>query len=408
MIAAKIAWRNIWRNPRRSILTLCALGLSTALLLFMFAWQVGSYDSMIHAAVSSTTGELQVMHTGYDDNPDIRKAIESPDAVARILDDTPGIVNWSPRAEAFTLADSGKRSYGVMVIGIDIEREPKVSNIRTVIREGEYFSSDTNEIILGRKLARNLQVAPGDEVVLLGQGYDGSVAANVFNVRGIAETGQPELDRQLAEIPLGVFQDTFFMGQRTHRMVITSQSLKKLDQLAASLRTRLADVEPDLVVRTWDQLLPGLKQSIELDMISGYISYFLLLVVVAFSIMNTFIMAVFERSAEFGILNAIGTTRYRLVYILVMETTFLALCGIALGFLAGFGISWYFQEVGFVIPDTEKLMAQFGVPNRIYPKLSFFISWLAPFLVLCVALVSTLYPAFRLLRLNPVQAMHDQ
>jgi len=358
--------------------------------------------------VSSTTGELQVMHKGYDDNPDIRMAIESPDAVARILDDTPGIVNWSPRAEAFTLADSGKRSYGVMVIGIDIEREPKVSNIRTVIREGEYFSSDTNEIILGRKLARNLQVAPGDEVVLLGQGYDGSVAANVFNVRGIAETGQPELDRQLAEIPLGVFQDTFFMGQRTHRMVITSQSLKKLDQLAASLRTRLADVEPDLVVRTWDQLLPGLKQSIELDMISGYISYFLLLVVVAFSIMNTFIMAVFERSAEFGILNAIGTTRYRLVYILVMETTFLALCGIALGFLAGFGISWYFQEVGFVIPDTEKLMAQFGVPNRIYPKLSFFISWLAPFLVLCVALVSTLYPAFRLLRLNPVQAMHDQ
>ncbi|HSH10075.1 MAG TPA: FtsX-like permease family protein, partial [Oceanipulchritudo sp.] len=283
-----------------------------------------------------------------------------------------------------------------------------VSNIRTVIREGDYFSGQENEILLGRKLANNLRVGVGDEVVLLGQGYDGSVAANAFIVRGIAETGQPDLDRNLAEIPLDVFQETFFMEGRVHRIVVNCVSLKDLEHVADGLRARLAEVDDTLEVLTWDELIPGLKQSIELDMISGYIFYFLLLVVVAFSIMNTFLMAVMERSPEFGILNAIGNNRRRLVGILLMETAFLALCGIVCGLVVGIGFTGYVQETGIVIPDTESLMAQFGLPDRIYPKLSFFIVWMAPALVLVVTLFSTLYPAIKLLRLNPVQAMHDQ
>ena len=408
MIVLKIAWRNVWRNPRRSILTLLALAFSTAMLLFMFAWQVGSYDSMIHAAVNTTTGEMQIQHKGYRDNRDIRKAIEQPGALMKGLDQLEQVRAVTPRAEAFALADSGERSYGVLIIGVDVEREPTVSNIRSLIREGSYFSGEGREILLGRKLAMNLKVEPGDEVVILGQGMDGSVAANAFTVQGIVESGQPELDRNLAQIPLGLFDETFFMDGQVHRIVINCASLDVLETVKERIEDRLTRVQDELVVLTWDELVPGLKQSIQLDMISGYIFYFLLLVVVAFSIMNTFIMAVMERSREFGILNAIGTNRHRLVRILLAETVFLGLCGILVGLVFGIGFTWYVQVTGIVIPGGESLMAQFGLPERIYPKLSVFIVWLAPVIVLVVTLLSTLYPAIRLLTLNPVEAMHDQ
>lgn len=408
MITAKIAWRNVWRNTRRSVLTLLALAFSTAMLLFMFAWQVGSYDSMIHAAVSTTTGEMQILHPKYQDNHDIRKTIKNPDMILKRLASMDQVRAYTQRAEAFALADSGNRSYGVMVIGVDVEMEPEVSNIRTIILEGDYFSGESNEILLGIKLAANLKVGIGDEIVLLGQGLDGSVAANVFTVQGIVQSGQPELDRSLAQIPLQLFQETFFMNNQVHRIVINCASLKVLDDVSEELESYLNKTFPDLAVKTWDELVPGLKQSIELDMISGYIFYFLLLIVVAFSIMNTFLMAVMERSYEFGILNAIGTNRSRLVRILLLETTFLGICGIFAGMVIGLGYTWYAQETGFVIPDSQNLMAEFGLPDRIYPKITWLVIWLAPLLVLIVTLLSTLYPAMRLLTLKPVKAMHDQ
>ena len=408
MILLKIAWRNVWRNRRRTILTLCALAFSNAMLLFMFAWQNGSYDAMIHAAVNSTTGELQVMASGYSEKRDIRKGIAEPEVLLEWIRSRDNVQAATARAEAFALADSGRRSYGVMVVGIDPVHEPEVGNIRSIIREGGYFTGDPLEIILGRNLADNLQVGMGDEIVLLGQGRDGSVAASAFRVQGIAESGQVELDRSLAKIPLAAFQETFRMDGHVHRIVVNCASLDDLPGVMAQLDQHIGVNYPDLETLSWDELVPGLKQSIELDLISGYVFYFLLLVVVAFSIMNTFIMAVMERTREFGILNAIGTARRRLVRILLLETFLLGLCGVVLGMVLGLGAAFYAQEVGIVIPDSENLMAKFGLPGRIYPQLSWFIALLAPLLVIGVTLFSSIYPAIRVSRLQPVAAMHDQ
>jgi ABC-type lipoprotein release transport system permease subunit len=408
MITLRIAWRNVWRNVRRTLLTLLAIAFSTALLLFMFAWQSGSYAAMIRAAVESTTGDLQVMDRDYHEKRGIRRVIAEPGPLLEEIRSMDAVQAAAGRAEAFALADSEERSYGVLVTGVEPEAEARVGNLETIIREGAYFSGAPREILLGRALANNLKVAPGDELVLLGQGRDGSVAANAFTVQGIAESGQPEIDRRLAAIPLSTFQETFFMRGALHRVVVNCTGLDDIGPVSRSIRDWLDNNAPELAAYTWDELMPGLKQSIELDLISGYIFYFLLLVVVAFGIMNTFIMAVVERSAEFGILNAIGTSRLRLVAMLLLETLLLGVCGILAGLVIGIPGTGYLQVHGIVIPDAGELMARFGLPERIHPQLGWFVIGLAPALVMGVTLLSAAYPAIRLLRLNPVKAMHDQ
>ncbi|UCF73033.1 MAG: ABC transporter permease, partial [Deltaproteobacteria bacterium] len=139
-IDVKMAWRNIWRNPRRSVLTISAIAFASVLLVFMLSWQFGSYDTMINSAVKIHTGHLQVQVKGYKDKKDIRLVVPDPAAVGGILDETPGVAAYTFRANAFSLASSKERTYGIMVIGIDPTREARVSTLKKLIRQGSYLS----------------------------------------------------------------------------------------------------------------------------------------------------------------------------------------------------------------------------------------------------------------------------
>jgi len=170
-MTGRMAWRNIWRNPRRSLLTMAAIAFATLLLVFMLSWQFGSYDTMINATVQIRTGHLQVQHRRYHQDPDIRKVVSDPDAVAAVLKQTPGVEAFAARTETFSLASSRERTYGVAVIGIQPDKEAGVSTLETLVRQGQYLSdADTNQALVGKLLARNLKITPGDELVLLGQG----------------------------------------------------------------------------------------------------------------------------------------------------------------------------------------------------------------------------------------------
>ncbi len=403
-----LAWRNIWRHPRRSLLTMGAIAFACVLLVFMLSFQLGSYDTMIDFAVGAYTGFLQIQAKGYRARPEIRLAISDPEAVGRMLRGISEVRAWTFRSQAFALVSSRDRTHGALVIGIDPEREAQVSTIRRLIRRGRYLGpEDAGGALVGEILARNLQAGIGDELVLLGQGRDGSVAATTVRVRGIFRSGQDDFDRSTLEIPLQDFEDVFSMAGGVHEVVVAGNDLDRLAALKRSVQEGLRRIDPAgrMVVLDWKELMPGLVEGITIDLTSGLIFYLILVVVVAFSILNTFLMAVLERTREFGVMMALGTAPGRLTRILMLESVLMTGLGIVAGVLIGVAVTAFFQARGIGFSDTSGLLQQYGLPDRLYPRLSWLSLTIGPGLVFALTLVTALLPALRVHRLRLVEAL---
>ncbi len=407
-IDVKMAWRNIWRHPRRTILTICAIAFASAILVFMLSFQFGSYETMINSSVKIFAGHLQVQAQDYETKKDMRLVVPDPAAVGRILDGAPGVDAYTYRGKAFSMISSQERTYGVMVVGIDPEREARVSTLKKAVRQGSYLSQDdTGVALVGEALAKNLQVGLGDELIVLGQGRDGSVAAALLVVKGIYKSGLADFDRSSIQVTLDDFQEIYFMRGAVHEVVVVGKSLRDISAMKAAVEAGVAGLETKypLVALDWMELVPGLLEGIQMDLVSGMIFYLILIMVVAFSIMNTFLMAIFERTKEFGVLMAVGTTPGRLTKILLIESLSMTAVGIGSGIVLGSIITLYFQSHGIDFSGSSELLSQFGISGRMYPKLSILSATIGPMLVLVITSLAAMYPALRIRRLRPVEAL---
>ena len=399
-----LAWRNIWRNKRRSILTMLAVGFASLILVFMLSFQFGSYEEMINASVRLSTGHIQIMDRSYKAKSEMRKVIRDPGALDRILTKIDGISAYGFRATGFVMASGGKRTRGAMVLGVDPLREKRISTLWRQIRQGRYLSPERpGEVVVGRLLAERLKVGVGDELTLLGQGRDGSVAATIVTVGGIFAVGMDAVDRATIAMNLDVFQETFFMEGAVHMAVLMARDLRSVKGIVASLHA--ADLADNLGVYDWSELTPGLKESIQLDLVSGLIMYVILILVVAFSIVNTFLMAVFERTREFGVLLALGTAPGRLMKVVLMESAMMTALGIAAGMIGGALVTLWVQSHGISLGDIT-LLSQYGISGRLYPKLSLLTLVAGPSLVFVVTFAAALWPALKIRKLTPLGAMN--
>lgn len=404
----KMAWRNIWRNPRRTIITVSAIAFACLLLIFMLSFQFGSYETMINSSVKIHAGHVQIQAQDYLDRQNMRLTVEHPEQIGLMLNHTPHVESFTYRAKAFSMVSSRARTYGCLVIGIDPVLEPHVSTIKSAIRQGEYLEpADRNAALVGQFLAKNLGVNPGDELTIMGQGRDGSIAATVVTVKGIYKSGLDEFDRSSLQIPLATFQETYSMGSRVHEVVVIADSLKNISRIRQSLISVLMKARPGqhLAVLDWEDIMPGLRQGIEMDLTSGIIFYLLLILVVAFSILNTFLMAIFERTREFGVLMAVGATPGRLIRLVLLESMSMTMVGMIAGIILGSILTMIFQAHGIDLSGSSELLGQFGISGRIYPKLSVYSAFIGPFVVFMITFLAALYPAFKIKKLTPVQAM---
>lgn len=401
-----MAWRNIWRNPRRSILTILAIAFATALLVFMLSFQFGAYNDMIDSSVRLSTGHVQIVPPGYHQRPEMRKVIDNPEELVQAATILNNVDEVSKRSEAFVLASGEKRSRGLMVTGVAPAHEAQISSVPQQIVKGRYLAQgDGAAGVIGALAAQHLQLGIGDECVLLGSGRDGSIAAAVVEIVGIFKSGIDEFDRSIMQLPLTEFDAIFSMEGAVHRLIFTFDHLSDSHHGAAQLRQ--VDRARELQVMTWEELTPGLKQSIELDLISGIIMYFILVVVVAFSILNTFFMAIFERKKEFGVLMSIGMKPRRLVVLMLLESFSMTAVGLVLGILCGIGITLLAARYGISMGDSAEFMAQYGMPERLYPKLTLLSVTVGPLLIFVVTLLTALIPVLRIPSLRPVEALRS-
>jgi ABC-type lipoprotein release transport system permease subunit len=335
----------------------------------------------------------------------MRQVVVDIDNLAADLRRSLDLETISARGSAFALASSEERSYGLQIFGVDPDRETLVSSIPGLVKEGR-FLDDNNaaEIVVGNVLARNLRVDLGDELTLLGTGRDGSFAAGVVIVAGIFDSGVPEMDRSIAEVPLGYFQDMFYMQGAGHQVVVTTPDLASVVQVKLEIE-QLLPANSDLVVHDWVALQPGLKQAIQADISSAFFMYGVLVVLVAFSVLNTQLMSVLERTHEFGIVMSLGLTPGRLGRLVILETLMMGAIGMILGALLGGLITLWFGWNGFSYPGMDQMAANFNLPDRFYPQATLLTLTVGPAVVFLGSFLSALYPALRLHWLHPVEAM---
>ena len=404
-VVLRMAWRNLWRHGKRTWLTVGAMIFSNSLLVFAISLQFGSYEMMIDNSLQAFSGHIQLQHPSYLEQPKMRYAIDDIDALAQQLRDELGLTSISARASGFALASSAERSYGLQLLGVDALHEPGVSTLPGLISRGRYLQPGAREeIVIGSVLARNLRIEPGDELSFLGSGFDDSFAAGVVTVVGIFESGNADLDRSVAQVNLAYFQDSFAMGSAGHSIVIRAAQVDDVDALMTRVNSDLPGPEK-VVARHWDQLQPGLRQAIRADMTSAWFMYTVLIVLVAFSVLNTQLMSVLERTREFGTMMALGLRPARLGLLVMLETGMMTGLGLMLGIALGAAITAYLSVVGFSYPGMAEMAVKFNLPERMYPAISALSLSLGPVIVACGSLLAAIYPALRLNRLLPIEAM---
>ena len=402
--ATTLAWRNIWRHPRRTILTIAAMVFADTLLVFMLGLQFGQYRMMIDNSLRIFTGQMQVQASGYHDEPHMYRSIAAADELAQAIRDNTRLQSVSVRGYGFALVSSETRTIGAQISGVDPQHEPLVSTIPGLVKQGRYLrGSAENELVVGSTLARNLKISPGDELTLLGSGRDGSIAATVAPVVGIFESGNRDLDRQMLSMPIDTFREVFSMGDQAHSIIIGGEH-DQADSIAALTRAALHDRET-LLLLDWETLLPGLKQAIQADFTSAWFMYAVLIVLVAFGMLNTMLMSVLERTHEFGILLALGVRHGKLGRMIITESAVLAMTGMLLGMLAGGLVIWYFLVNGFSYPGMEAMGERFNIPSVLRPEVSLRSLLPGPLAVFIATMLASLYPIWHMRRLRPIEAL---
>ncbi len=404
MMILKIAWNNLWRNYRRTIITVASVFFATFLALVMTSIQEGSYDQMIKNTVGMYSGYIQVQDTAYWEERSLENTFTFTEDLRHEIEQTPGIAQFVPRLESFVLASTGELTKGTMIVGIDPEKEVYLMNPEKNLVKGRFLDSSDMAVILASGLAENLKADVGDSVVLIGQGFRGINAVGLYPVKGIIRFPSPELNKRLMFMPLTEAQYMFGAENRLTAISIMVNDPKETREVQRDLQSR---VDEDIYsIMDWKTMNPDLVQMIEVDRQGGYIMLVILYLIAAFGVLGTVIMMTMERRREFGILLSIGMRPIKLVWMMVTEVFLLTASAIIAGIIISYPLLYYFNvnPIRFT-GRMEEMMAQYGMeaimPASIAP--SIFIN--QAIVVFIFSMLTTFYPTLNIFKLNTADAI---
>jgi len=463
----KIAWRNLWRNRRRTVITAASIFFAIFFAICMRSFQLGSYDHMIKQIIEAYTGYLQFQHKDYLDDPSIDNAFEASPELLQKINSDPNVKVAVPRIESFALASTGNLSKGVMVSGIAPEQELKMSNpaqklvryrlsneaIAQILQDktisantleklktldnqsfttksnlmadleltsedhvlldkicqmtaikGRYLKTDDRSVLLSDRLAKYLKASVGDSIVLMGQGYQGASAANIYPVCGIVKLPSPELDNKLVYMTIDQAAELFSLSGQVTSIAI---NLNNTDEMRAT-QDRLSLLNPEnLSVKNWEELNPALKQQIQGDSQSGQVFLAVLYIIIFFGIFGTVQMMISERWREFGMMVAIGMKRGKLAAIVTIEMLFLGFIGAISGMLVAAPciILGHYHPYTFT-GDMARMYIDMGfspvMPTALFDSYFFF----QGVVIFLMVILASYLPVRSIMKLNVTQAIH--
>jgi len=402
----KLAWRNIWRNRRRTFITAGSILFAVLFATTMEALQKGAWNNMISNVVNYYFGYVQIHEDGYWDDRSIDKAFPLVDSIQALEGQVPAIANLLPRLESFALASTGNTTSGVMVVGIEPEAEDSMTDLKDRLTQGEYLQHGAQAALIADGVAKKLGLSVGDTIILISQGFHGVNAAGKYPVAGLVHFASPDLNRQMVYLPLPEAQWFYGAQGRVTSLALQLEDKEDTRPVVKTLRSRLDTSAYE--VMDWQEMLPDLMQAKQLDSAGNVIVYIILYLVIAFGIFGTILMMTKEREYEFGILISIGMRRARLGAVIWLETIMLGLLGALAGILASVPIVYYFHVNPIRFSgDYAGALEKFGFEPIFPAEFAPHIFLTQAIVVFVVTSLLALYPLLKIRKLQPVEAMRD-
>ena len=405
----KLAWRNIWRNKRRSMLTIGSVAFAVFFSVFMQSIQKGAWDHMLDNVVNFYYGYVQVHKAGYWENQSLDEAMLLTTDLRNDITSVEGVKGIAPRLESFALASVGERTKGVLVVGTESQAENQLTKLSEHITKGQYWAKNSKNALVAEGVAKQLDLEVGDTIILLSQGYHGANAAGKYAIEGLLHFGSPELNKRMVYLPLKEAEYFFAAEGMASSIALKIENKDQVPDVLSALNVKLDTTAYKAL--GWENMIPELVEAKELDAASSNLVLLVLYIIITFGIFGTILMMVRERLYEFGVLLGIGMRRFQLSLIVWLEIVFLGLLGALVGMAIAFPLVYYIYKhpINLSVMGEEAVEAyeKFGMepilPTVIDP--SIFITQAV--IVFLVTSILALYAFWKIRTLNPIQAMRE-
>jgi len=398
----KIAWRNIWRNKLRSSIVILSIVLGIWAGLFIMAMTLGLNEQRMNGAVNTYLSHVQIHNPKYTEDPNLKYSLTDPDNTLKIVESNPKIKAFAKHVLATGMVNTASGSAGIQIIGIYPEQEKKLTTISTKLVEGTYFTKfKKNPVVIGEKLANKLKLNVKSKLVTSIQDLDNNIISTSFRVEGIYKTQNSMFDESTIFVRADDLKNTLGLTNQIHEIAILCQSIDQTDDVKAELQSKLKNDK----VETWGEISPELGYAQEMMGTMIYLFMGIVLLALAFSIVNTMLMAVLERKKEIGMLMAVGMTKRKIFLMITFETIFISMVATPIGMALSFITIEYFGKNGIDLSSVAEGLSSLGIGSKIYTFLPAELYINITLLTLLIAFLASLFPAKRALKLKPTEAI---
>ena len=399
----KIAWRNIWRNKRRSIITISAIVIAVFLAIIMRSMQLGMYDNMIQNIVGSYSGHIQIHSNGYWEEQTIDNAFTYNDSLIEKIEANKVVDHTTKRIQSGCLSSFKDLSKFVFVNGIEPKKEQLMTDWNKRLVEGKLLTLNSNSVNIGKGIAKYYDLKVGDTLIFVGQGYHGMQAVGAFPVCGIIDMKNPNLNNVSVFMSLPTAQDFLSANDLMTHLIINKKEYSDEQNIVSSLSKSLNE---EYEIMTWQEMMPEIQQVIKADSAGGLVMIFILYMIITFGIFGTVLMMTQERKYEFGVVVSIGMKKIKLMISMVYETIFLTSIGVLIGVFLSRPLVLYFYNNPLEFPsDQAEVMENQGFENIIPFMSSYDIPITHGLIIFFISLFICIYPIITIYKLNPVKAM---
>jgi len=397
-----LAWKNIWRNKKRSLIILTAITLGIWAGLFSVAVMIGSWDTTVNSTIDRNLSHLQIHTKAFKDDNLISNYIPNGPVLADNIRKLPQVKDVSARVLIEGMASSPGSSGGANIIGVDPEHEKNVTTIANYIINGEYFSGiKRNPILVGAKLADKLGLKLRSKVVLSFQNIDTTLTYAAFRVAGIFRTESSMFDGSNVFVKQSDLYKVMNNDRIVSEIAVRLKSSNDLDSTLSQLR----GMYPSLVIESWKQLAPELELTYQFMIVELEIFLGIIMAALLFGITNTMLMSVMDRVREFGVLLAVGMKRMRVFFLILFETAILSFFGGIIGMMLGSFTIWYFSDKGIDLSLFTEGFSAWGMPSILYPALPLSFYGILTSMIILTAIIASIYPSVKTIKLRPADAI---